>query len=54
VKAPASVVLLGARHQTVWGWPAVLNFALGGLGAGLYVVTALASGFQASGALRLA
>ena len=36
--------LLPSRPQTFWGWPAVLNFFLGGLGAGFYVVTVLAEG----------
>lgn len=30
--------LLPARKQTVWGWPAVANFTLGGAGAGLYLL----------------
>ncbi len=36
--------LLPSRPQAFWGWPAVLNFFLGGLGAGFYVVTVLAEG----------
>lgn len=51
---PAPATLIPATLQTLWGWPAVLNFALGGLGAGLYVVTALATGFGPSAALRVA
>jgi DMSO reductase anchor subunit len=46
--------LLPPVLQTLWGWPAVANFALGGLGAGLYVVAALATGFGPSAALRVA
>ena len=38
------IELLPSRPQTFWGWPAVLNFFLGGLGAGFYVVTVLAEG----------
>jgi DMSO reductase anchor subunit len=46
--------LLPPVLQTLWGWPAVANFALGGLGAGLYVVAALATGFGSSATLRVA
>jgi DMSO reductase anchor subunit len=46
--------LLPPVLQTLWSWPAVVNFALGGLGAGLYVVAALATGFGPSTALRVA
>jgi len=38
----ARVVLLPPVAQRVWGWPAVANFAAGGLGAGLYLVAAVA------------
>ena len=31
--------MIGAQRQTVWGWPAVINFALGGAGGGLYLVS---------------
>src|SRR6266545_2043113 len=48
------VELIPPRRQTLWGWPAVLNFALGGLGAGLYVVAVLAAGFGQSPAVTLA
>jgi DMSO reductase anchor subunit len=47
-------ILLPPVTQAVWGWPAVLNFALGGLGAGLYVMAALAATFGHSAALRVA
>jgi DMSO reductase anchor subunit len=50
--APAD--LLPPVLQTLWGWPAVTNFALGGLGAGLYLVAALANGFGSSATLRVA
>jgi DMSO reductase anchor subunit len=36
--------VLPSRPQTFWGWPAVINFFLGGLGAGFYVVATLAEG----------
>lgn len=29
--------LIPAQKQTVWGWPAVANFSLGGMGTGLYL-----------------
>jgi DMSO reductase anchor subunit len=35
------VVLLPATPQRLWGWPAVINFAAGGLGAGLYLAFAV-------------
>ena len=38
--------MLPAQRQALWGWPAVVNFALGGLGAGWYVVALLANGFE--------
>jgi hypothetical protein len=50
----APVDLLPPVLQTLWGWPAVANFALGGMGAGLYVVAAVAAGFGPSAALRIA
>jgi formate-dependent nitrite reductase membrane component NrfD len=40
--------MLPAQRQVLWGWPAVMNFALGGLGAGWYVVAVLAAGFERS------
>ena len=46
--------LLPPIAQTLWGWPAVLNFALGGLGAGLYVMAAVTAGFAPSPTLRIA
>lgn len=50
--APAE--LLPPVRQTLWGWPAVVNFAAGGLGAGLYVMAALGASFGTSAALRVA
>jgi DMSO reductase anchor subunit len=41
---PGPVELMPAVRQSLWRWPAVLNFFLGGLGAGFYVVSALAGG----------
>jgi DMSO reductase anchor subunit len=38
----APVVLLPAIAQRLWGWPAVVNLAAGGLGAGLYLAFAVA------------
>ncbi len=40
--------MLPAQRQALWGWPAVINFALGGLGAGWYVIAVLAAGFERS------
>jgi DMSO reductase anchor subunit len=39
---PAPLELLAGTPQTVWGVPAVLNFTLGGIGAGFYVAATLA------------
>jgi DMSO reductase anchor subunit len=44
VLAAKPTELLPSRLQALWGWPAVVNFFLGGLGAGFYVVTVLAEG----------
>lgn len=51
---PRPVELIPPRQQALWGWPAVLNFALGGLGAGLYVTAVAAAGFGTSPAVTLA
>jgi DMSO reductase anchor subunit len=40
--------MIPAQRQSLWGWPAVVNFALGGLGAGWYVVAVLAAGLERS------
>jgi len=40
--------MLPAQQQALWGWPAVINFALGGLAAGWYVVALLAAGLERS------
>ena len=44
---PAPVELIPAAAPALWGWPAVVNFSLGGLGAGLYVAAALAAALRA-------
>jgi formate-dependent nitrite reductase membrane component NrfD len=48
VELTRPVELIPGRQQTLWGRPAVINFVLGGLGAGLYVTAVLASAFQSS------
>jgi DMSO reductase anchor subunit len=48
------VVLIPAMRQRLWGIPAVLNFVLGGLGAGFYAVAALTAGLGPSAALTVA
>ncbi len=48
------VDLIPARHQTLWGVPAVVNFALGGTGAGLYVAVAIAIRLGSSPSLTIA
>ena len=47
------VDLIPARRQRLWGWPAVANFTLGGIGAGLYGTAVLAAGFEQSPAVAL-
>jgi DMSO reductase anchor subunit len=51
---PPPLDVIPAQRQRLWGWPAVLNFALGGLGAGFYVVANLAAGFGRPPAVVLA
>jgi DMSO reductase anchor subunit len=46
--------LIPATRQRVWGVPAVLNFAFGGLGAGFYAAAALMAGLQSSPGVTLA
>lgn len=46
--------MIPPRRQALWGWPAVANFALGGLGAGWYVVAGLAAGFERSAGVTAA
>jgi hypothetical protein len=52
--ASSSVELVPAIPQGLWRWPAVVNFAAGGLGAGLYLGAALAAGFGPSPAVEVA
>lgn len=52
--AAAPVELIPPIRQRLWGVPAVLNFTLGGLGAGFYAAAALAARFEASAAVTLA
>lgn len=54
IAMPRPVELIPARPQALWGWPAVLNFALGGLGAGVYVSAVAGAGFAPSPAVTLA
>jgi DMSO reductase anchor subunit len=51
---PATVEVIPAVPQRVWRVPAVLNFALGGVGAGFYAIAVLASAFGASPTVELA
>ena len=46
--------MIPAQRQTLWGWPAVANFVLGGMGAGWYVVALLAAGFERSPGVTVA
>lgn len=46
--------MIPAQRQSLWGGPAVINFALGGLGAGWYVIAVLAAGFERSPAVTAA
>jgi DMSO reductase anchor subunit len=49
-----AVELIPPVRQRLWGVPAVLNFVLGGLGAGFYAVAALGAGWEAAPAVALA
>jgi formate-dependent nitrite reductase membrane component NrfD len=49
-----SVELMPANRQILWGWPAVANFTLGGVGAGLYGTAVLAAGLERTAAVVLA
>ena len=51
---PAPVELVPAQRQVLWGWPAVANFVLGGLGAGYYAVATAAAGLGRPPAVVLA
>jgi DMSO reductase anchor subunit len=48
MRLPAPVELIPADPQRLWGPPAVINFCLGGLGAGLYAASVLAARFGPS------
>jgi formate-dependent nitrite reductase membrane component NrfD len=48
------VELIPAQRQRFWGWQAVVNFTLGGVGAGLYGTAVLAAGFERTAAVALA
>jgi len=48
------VELIPATRQILWGWQAVVNFTLGGVGAGLYATAVLAAGFERTPAVALA
>lgn len=50
----APVTLIPAERQRLWGWPAVLNFALGGLGAGVYLVAVAGARLGATPAVTTA
>jgi formate-dependent nitrite reductase membrane component NrfD len=47
------VELIPAQRQWLWGWPAVANFTLGGIGAGLYGTAVLAASFERAPAVAL-
>lgn len=47
------VDLIPAQRQRLWGWPAVANFTLGGVGAGLYGTAVLTAGFERAPAVAL-
>ncbi|MBI2528311.1 MAG: dimethyl sulfoxide reductase anchor subunit [Candidatus Rokubacteria bacterium] len=49
-----SVELIPATPQRLWGKPAVANFALGGLGAGLYLAATVEVWLGAPGAVNVA
>jgi len=48
------VELIPARRQILWGWQAVANFTLGGVGAGLYGTAVIEAGFERTAAVALA
>lgn len=45
----SEVRLIRARRQTAWRWPAVVNFTLGGMAAGFYVLSSLMTVLQRTG-----
>jgi len=48
------VELIPAQRQRLWGWQAVANFTLGGIGAGLYGTAVVSAGFERTPAVALA
>lgn len=48
------VELIPAQRQRLWGWQAVANFTLGGVGAGLYGTAVIEAGFERGPAVALA
>src|SRR5574341_41926 len=54
VEIPPPVELIPAQRQRLWGWQAVVNFVLGGMGAGWYATAVLAAGFERPAAVVLA
>ena len=50
----APLELIAGTPQTVWGMPAVVNFTLGGLGAGFYVAAAVSASLGAAAAMGVA
>ena len=48
------VELIPAQRQRLWGWQAVANFTLGGIGAGLYGTAVIVAGFERGPAVVLA
>lgn len=48
------VELIPAQRQRLWGWQAVVNFTLGGIGAGLYGTAVIGAGFERTPAVVLA
>ena len=54
VSTARTVELIPATPQTLWGKPAVINFALGGLGAGLYLAALVEVWLGGPGVLKVA
>src|ERR1700693_4417217 len=46
--------LIPAQRQRLWGWQAVANFTLGGVGAGLYGTAVIVAGLERTAAVVLA
>src|SRR3990170_5458462 len=54
VSTARTVELIPATPQMLWGKPAVINFALGGLGAGLYLAALVEVWLGGPGVLKVA